>query len=290
MRRLTATWGLPGSGKSTWAVEEKARYAAENFKAEIVCKDDIRAELEKTGWKWSPQNEKDVKRIQTERIENAFLNGCQLVISADTNFGGHLQRLRQLAKTCNAEFEVKDFTKVPLDECIRRDAAREKSVGAEVIKGMYYKYLNLPEVEPYVPDTSKPKAVICDIDGTVALTYKRSPYDYTKVLQDKTNDPVVELVKALNAEGYAIIYCSGREDSCYVDTQTWLVNNKLPVGPLYMRETGDHRKDFITKQEIFDKNIRKYYNVRFVIDDRTQVVKMWRRLGLTCLQCAEGDF
>lgn len=27
-----------------------------------------------------------------------------------------------------------------------------------------------------------------------------------------------------------------------------------------------------------------------VLDDRNKVVKMWRELGLTCLQMAEGDF
>ena len=30
--------------------------------------------------------------------------------------------------------------------------------------------------------------------------------------------------------------------------------------------------------------------VRFVLDDRNSVVAMWRSLGLTCLQVAEGDF
>ena len=29
---------------------------------------------------------------------------------------------------------------------------------------------------------------------------------------------------------------------------------------------------------------------KFVVEDRDQVVKMWRSLGLTCFQCAKGDF
>ena len=36
-------------------------------------------------------------------------------------------------------------------------------------------------------------------------------------------------------------------------------------------------------------NIFKY-NVHFVLDDRQQVVDMWRSLGLTVFQVAEGDF
>lgn len=30
--------------------------------------------------------------------------------------------------------------------------------------------------------------------------------------------------------------------------------------------------------------------VEIVFDDRNSVVKMWRLLGLTCFQVAEGDF
>jgi hypothetical protein len=57
-----------------------------------------------------------------------------------------------------------------------------------------------------------------------------------------------------------------------------------------MRETGDRRKDSIIKKEIFDRHIRDVYNIEFVLDDRNQVVELWRSLGLTCLQVADGDF
>ena len=44
------------------------------------------------------------------------------------------------------------------------------------------------------------------------------------------------------------------------------------------------------KREIFENYIRDYYNIQFVLDDRNQVVEMWRSLGLKCLQVQEGDF
>ena len=56
-----------------------------------------------------------------------------------------------------------------------------------------------------------------------------------------------------------------------------------------MRQDGDFRRDDIVKQEILDKYIDKD-RVLFVLDDRDQVVDMWRRNGLTCFQVAEGDF
>jgi hypothetical protein len=50
------------------------------------------------------------------------------------------------------------------------------------------------------------------------------------------------------------------------------------------------RKDAIVKRELFDAHVRGTWNVNFVLDDRQQVVDMWRGLGLVCLQVAPGDF
>lgn len=52
--------------------------------------------------------------------------------------------------------------------------ARPDSVGADVIMNMYNRYRY--QFEPpfiYTPDTSKPKAVIVDIDGTLAKMVSR---------------------------------------------------------------------------------------------------------------------
>lgn len=293
MRKLIMTCGLPASGKTSWAVEEKARLEAHHLKVAIVCKDDIRADMEKRGWKWSREGEKEVKAIQEASIAAHFKADYNVVICADTNFGPHKARLQALAVKHDAEFEVKDFTHVDVQECIRRDRARKAGVGEEVIRRMYAQYLAMPEVVSYIPDTKLPKAFIADIDGTVALRYKRSPYDLSKVGQDKLNTPVANVVHGLSRFGWTVLYCSGREDSCREATEKWISDNGLPWagdGFLHMRKTGDHRKDFIVKQELFDQFIRDKWNVQLVLDDRNRVVKMWRKLGLVCLQVAEGDF
>ncbi len=289
MRKLIMTRGLPGSGKTFWATEQQRK----KLDIRIVCKDDIRNELEATGWKWSRENEKQVLEIRDNLITKHLTAGWD-VISADTNFGRHKNRLFELAKQCGAEFEVKDFTKVPLEVCIERDAKREKPVGAEVIKQMYNQYVALPDVAAYTPTPNTPWALICDLDGTLALhDGKRSPYDYAKCGGDRVNKQIATLLKTYLGMGYHIIYCSGREDSCRNQTEDWLVSNELPLGGIHkllMRKAGDHRKDCIVKQEIFDTEIRNNYNVQFVLDDRNQVVQMWRRLGLQCWQVADGDF
>jgi hypothetical protein len=56
------------------------------------------------------------------------------------------------------------------------------------------------------------------------------------------------------------------------------------------RPAGDNRPDALVKQELFELHVRHRWRVVGVFDDRRQVVRMWRELGLTVFQVAEGDF
>lgn len=136
----------------------------------------------------------------------------------------------------------------------------------------------------------KPDAIICDIDGTLAHRKDRSPYDYSRVREDDVDVDIRDLIYVHYIAGTTIILLSGREDSCEEDTQQWLQDNLVPHHELFMRDSGDYRKDSIVKRELFDQHIRDNYRVRFVLDDRDQVVQMWRDLGLKCFQVAEGAF
>ena len=57
-----------------------------------------------------------------------------------------------------------------------------------------------------------------------------------------------------------------------------------------MRPDNDTREDFIVKKELLDKHITPFYSPIVAIDDRSQVVKMWRDNGVNCWQVAEGNF
>ena len=143
---------------------------------------------------------------------------------------------------------------------------------------------------------SKPRAIICDIDGALAIRGERDPYDYSRVWEDEPNLPIVELVKTLSENwSREIIFVSGRDDSCEFETNEWIrvvldLFDSYDDVVLHMRKTGDNRPDSIVKQEIYERHIKDRYQVDYVLDDRNQVVKMWRELGLTCLQVAEGNF
>ena len=58
-----------------------------------------------------------------------------------------------------------------------------------------------------------------------------------------------------------------------------------------MRKDEDNRKDSIIKWELYEKHIKPMnVNILFILDDRNQVVEMWRSKGFTVFQVANGDF
>lgn len=144
----------------------------------------------------------------------------------------------------------------------------------------------------------KPQVAIFDIDGTLADTGHRAhflahkPKDYVAfyaaMVDDEPREAVCALLRAV-AKDYRIVLCTGRPDSYRRETQTWLMDNFLPFQQVYMRDHTDHRDDAVVKREMLG-HIRTWATPIFAIDDRAKVVAMWRAEGLTCFQCAEGDF
>jgi len=136
-----------------------------------------------------------------------------------------------------------------------------------------------------------PRAIICDIDGTLAITGDRSPFDWKKVGLDTLNYPVAKLVEIMNRYGHKIILCSGRDESCRDETIKWLKYYQIKYDHLFMRPEKDNRKDSIIKEEIYNKHIKDKFYIEFVLDDRDQVVDLWRKkLGLPCFQVNYGNF
>lgn len=151
---------------------------------------------------------------------------------------------------------------------------------------------------PYVPDPKLPGAVLVDIDGTIALKGDRDPFDWDRVGEDLPNVPVIATVLAFHAYGFRIVFMSGRTEQCRADTERWLAVHlwsKYEPHPqghagLHLRADGDYRKDAVVKRELFDAHVRNSYYVLLVLDDRDQVVEMWREIGLTVFQVAPGNF
>ncbi len=119
----------------------------------------------------------------------------------------------------------------------------------------------------------------------------RGPYDWGRVGSDLPHEAVIAAVRAMHAAGNAIVFCSGRDEIARSETEAWLdLYVGVPYEALFMRPEGDNRKDAVVKREIFETEIEGRWRIAGVFDDRQQVVRMWRELGLTVFQVAEGDF
>lgn len=128
--------------------------------------------------------------------------------------------------------------------------------------------------------------ILCDLDGTISLLNGRSPYDASNCDNDALNVPVADVLKH-----YKVIFVSGRDEKYREPTLRFFKKHNISnYIALYMRKENDMRKDSIIKEEIYNEYIKDKYNVLFVLEDRNQVVELWRKLGLTCFQVAEGNF
>ena len=133
--------------------------------------------------------------------------------------------------------------------------------------------------------------VLVDIDGTLAIRTSREPFEWSLLHTDKVNSPVVEVVRALKISGHDIVFVTGRHEELRRATELWLLQHVAIPGELIMRPQSDSRPDDVIKEELIRARFQDFSEILLVIDDRKRVVDMWRqRLGLTCLQVADGEF
>lgn len=336
MRTLFILRGLPGSGKSTLAAElvrkEPKRWIRVN-------RDDLRSMVVGPGNNPHARNddrEELVRGMKEALMRQAFDAGYDVILDDTHLVPMTVKKLHQAAAAYGDVKVIEKGVNVDVKTAIERDSKRTgfAHVGEKVIMDMARgagidKGRKLSDKEAYYeprPDSFKvelkqdeslPAAILCDLDGTLAIINDRSPYDATDCdLKDKPNWPVIRTVLAMHARGYKIVFMSGRDEKYRPETVRFIkkycvrqnkenvfFNGKPvavnePIGfELHMRgETNpdpskaDMRKDAVIKQELFDRFVRGKYYVDFVLDDRNQVVDFWRSIGLTCFQVAQGAF
>lgn len=311
---LTAMRGYPASGKSTLA-----RQIADETGAVVVCRDELRNMLHGTYWSGKRELEDQVTIAERAQVKAFLMAGVSVVVDATHLEPSYLRKWAKLSRQLGADFKRVDVPTPPL-ECVDNDCSRSnrttpnRYVGADVIKRAakrhpIEKWPNIQAPPAFTPVQVEwidglPEAIIVDIDGTLAHMTGRSPYDYSQVHTDVADEQVRWLVNMLygsssRADGHEslnVLIVSGRDDSCRESTEEWLWEHGISYDELHMRPTGavdelgNKLPDYQVKYDLFDKHIRGNYNIRFVLDDRDQVVKLWRDMGLKCLQVQPGDF
>lgn len=314
--------GLPGSGKSTFAShlisQSSERFARINY-------DEIRwfnQDGSPKDYQYSKDNEKLVKMEATDRANTYVTDGYDLVID-NTNLTESARNYwKEFARRRNMEVEVKHFN-TDLDECIRRNDLR--TGWAKVPRAVIERMALFNNMVTWSPDR---EIVIVDADGTLFDLNHRKHFlsgvcdhcsgngkhymflgggselvrncsecagtgkvkrDYKSFFSNCGNDPIIipvaRWVQSLSDKYICIV--SGRPvDLAGVDTVDSLNRNGISFDRIFMRASGDFRDDTIIKKEILDKIPRQ--QIKFAIDDRPKVVRMWRENGIKCYDVGLG--
>jgi predicted kinase len=293
--------GAPGSGKSTFA-----KYfirTEENWMR--LCRDDFRMMNFKDS-NLPAFEENLITEVLDTAIETLLSKKCNVLIDATHCRAEYLNHyIEKFNSQADISFKLFEATTDELiARCEKRHADTGRYVPISVIKRFVKDLEVLKKTFNFSPrplkmdvqtlakqDITLPKALICDLDGTLALMGNRDPYNAAESDRDELNEPVASVLKKFATNGYQILLVSGREETFRKPTMHFLENFAIPYHQLWMRTAKDYRKDAIVKKEIFEAEIKGKFWVEFVLDDRDQVVEMWRKeLNLACFQVNYGRF
>jgi adenylate kinase family enzyme len=303
---ITILVGCPGSGKSTYANDMINNDGDHGAATVRVSQDD------------------QGKAGHMEVFARALANKQDIIVDRMNFDKAQRNRYLEPAKKAGYNTVIVVFH-VPMATCLERCNARtdhptikDSKSASQAVNFFFCNYERVSDDEANLVKrrgwiVNGPKAVVCDLDGTLCNVEHRRhfvrppegvkknwPAFFAGIPNDTVNEACEALLRSMALSGHEIVYCSGRGDNERKATVEWLNKFGLDLfyseyrsfdrAPLYMRGRHDSRRDDIVKEIILDFEILTRYTPVFMIDDRDQVVAMWRRRGFTCLQIDYGDF
>ena len=147
--------------------------------------------------------------------------------------------------------------------------------------------------------------VVFDVDGTLLNIEHRvhliRPPDGGKkdwvafrarAIGDKGHRDIMAIYRALHDAQHTLLICSGRMES-ERNVTTHVLHDVYDLPRPYvmlMRQDKDYRPDYEVKLDMLNKLNEMGLFPDMAVDDRKQVVDMWRSQGVRCLQVAPGEF
>jgi predicted kinase len=293
--------GAPGSGKTTFAKYHLRTHV--NWVR--LCRDDFRT-MQFSQTFLSDEMEAALTDLILAAIESMLLKKINVIADATHTKPEYLEQyISHFGHLADVSFKIFDVDKTTLRQrCEAREAVTGKWIppkainhhvdALEKLKTQFdLSVRNRQRMRHMVKEQEAhlPKAVICDLDGTLALMDDRDPFDASGCENDRLNQAVANTLNFYHQNGHQILLVSGREDKYREQTLRFLEKHAIAFDGLWMRPSGNYIKDSVLKKELFEQEIAGRYQVSLVLDDRDQVVDMWRKeLQLPCFQVFYGKF
>ena len=291
MAKLILLVGPPGSGKSTLAKE----YEAKGF---------VRISQDDQGKGGHMDAYREAVRLKQDIIVDRM------------NFSIEQRKNYMVQVADDKEYEIEIIVlhqpyRVCLERMLKREGhptIKDEKSARSALKTFFTKY-ERPYDNPrfkltfIYPEGDKPLAVICDLDGTLCDVEHRRHHvrrtdgqkkDWRSFFLGMEHDPMItpvaHILEKFQQDNIKIVFCTGRPSDYQNMTEEWLNKQDMKYDALFMRDRHDSRQDDLVKENILDFEILTRFTPYFILDDRDQVVKMWRKRGYMCMQVAEGDF
>lgn len=145
------------------------------------------------------------------------------------------------------------------------------------------------------------ECVIFDIDGTLADVAHRlhilteTPKNWDAFFAACCDDAVHAATARLfywirDIVRLPVFDFSSRPERTRALTEEWLKKNDLMPVHVFLRKDKDHRPDPMVKRQMLDELTTQGFRPIFVVDDRPDVVRMWRENGIPCFCCDDRQW
>ena len=299
-RQIILLQGPPRSGKTTWAVQYKT-----DAYVYVIHTQDLSWKTADKGYIINTLDSiLDVERATILDMFNRYPHlSWDILVDAYNVNPRRIQEFEKLANETDAELVIKQFY-IPYSESYKRNKEVGVRSGMYIPRDVVAKFYDTFYHEEYrdeltdkrvirQPEPTLPSCIICDLDATLALHQGREPYEWNKLLTDKIDPRLRDLLNFHMFHGTKVFFLTGRTNYARRGTLTWLQSVKQGLGGLWeliTREPGDFTSGEIYKRKMYEQQIQGKYNVLCVFEDSNKCVSMWRELGLLTCQVANSDY
>lgn len=136
----------------------------------------------------------------------------------------------------------------------------------------------------------KNKAIIVDLDGTLALI-ERDPYtEQHLIMEDRLNGTLYDVVMFYKELGHDILIVTGRWEEHFSLTMDWLKQFKIEPTELLMRPVTNYDSGTRLKEWYLENIIQNKYDVVLAFEDVFKIAQMYRRHGVPCWQVSQDPY